>query len=115
MSRFDSFLGKTRGMDEIHEHFSTSHFIPPATSDQVVAVETQLGVRLPDVLRRMYLRYDGFRESLGNAQYLLPLAETSECSNSLIRINTLFWNEWDLLDLTLFLFFGLSTGDCCWG
>jgi hypothetical protein len=102
-------------MDEIQQHFTSALFRPPATREHIATVESRLGVSVPDVLRRMYLGYDGFRESLGNAQYLFPLEDTHGGGSSLLAINRFYWNEWDLVDLRPFLFFGLSTSDQCWG
>lgn len=101
-------------MDEIQQHFNSAFFRPPATPEQIAGVESRLGVRIPGVLRQMYLRYDGFREPLGNAQYFFPLERTHGGGCSLLSINRFFWGEWDLLDLDSFLFFGSSTSDQYW-
>ncbi len=101
-------------MDEIQQHFSSAFFRPPATPEQIAGIESRLGVRIPGVLCQMYLRYDGFREPLGNAQYLFPLEDTHGGGCSLLSINRFFWAEWDLLDFRQFLFFGSSTSDQYW-
>jgi cell wall assembly regulator SMI1 len=55
--------------------FPNGRFFPPATEEQIVRVETELGMRLPDQLRRLYFDCDGFREDRGNAKYLLSLSD----------------------------------------
>ena len=55
--------------------FPNGRFSPAATETQIASVEAELGVRLPEQLRRLYLECDGFREDRGNAKYLLSLTE----------------------------------------
>ena len=81
-------------------------------------VEADLGVRLPEQLRRLYLECDGFREDRGNAKYLLSLTE-EDFIGSLIRTTRFWWEEWRQyhpnLDFRPYIFFGSSSGDDCWG
>ncbi len=98
--------------------FPFGEFSPAATSEQIAAVESALGVRFPEQLRALYSECDGFREDKGNAKYLLSL--TNEDSIGSLKSMTEFcWTEfketWPALDLTPFVFFGSSARDEMWG
>ncbi len=58
------------------------------------------------------MQADGFRESIGNSSYLLPLDE-------LVGVTTSLWMEWEgfrpEFDIKPFVFFGLSSADEAWG
>src|SRR5262245_16993664 len=101
----------------LHEMFPRGHFSPPATESAISAAEATLNILFPEQLRVLYLECDGFREDKGNAKYLLSLTE-NDYIGSLIKINRLWWSEWNYyssLRLDSFLFFGMSSGDEFWG
>jgi len=98
---------------KIREHFPDGIFAPPCTLNTVVAVESALGVSLPQPLRELYLAFDGFRGP-GNAQYLFPLAHCVSPGSSLLAL-TQFFRDWESPDLSRFIFFGSSTVDHAWG
>jgi hypothetical protein len=93
--------------------FPNAKFWPPASEALIASVEKELGVRLPDQLRRLYLDCDGFREGRGNTKYLVSLTD-DDGSGSLVSATRFWWNEWPeyqpTLDLRPFLFFGMNTG-----
>jgi hypothetical protein len=94
--------------------FPNGRFFPPATEEQIVRVETELGMRLPDQLRRLYFDCDGFREDRGNAKYLLSLSDEDHIG-SLVTITRCMWTEFQTPDLRPFVFFGSASGDEVWG
>ena len=98
----------------LREVFPNGRFSPPATEAQISAAETELAVRLPDQLRRLYFICDGFREDRGNAKYLFSLIE-HDFIGSLVSITKFMWTEFKTPDLRPFVFFGSSSGDDCWG
>jgi hypothetical protein len=98
---------------KIRAHFSAGIFAPPCTFDALAAVESALGVSLPQPLRELYLAFDGFRGP-GNAQYLFPLSHCADGGSSLLAMTQLF-RDWESPDLSRFIFFGSSTADECWG
>lgn len=98
----------------LHDVFPSGRFSPPATEHAIREVEERLGVRLPDQLRRLYLECDGFREDLGNAKYLLSLADR-DTIGSLVSTTRFMWTEVTAVDLRPFVFFGYSGGDEAWG
>jgi hypothetical protein len=102
----------------LRELFPKGRFSPAATETQIESVEADLGVRLPEQLRRLYLECDGFREDRGNAKYLLSLTE-EDFIGSLMRTTRFYWEEWKQyhpkLDFRPYVFFGSSSGDECWG
>ena len=55
----------------LRESLPSCTFRPPATEDQVRRIERELGVILPQEIRRLYLHYDGFYG--GWSLNLLPL------------------------------------------
>ncbi|MFC5740812.1 SMI1/KNR4 family protein [Dyella tabacisoli] len=89
-----------------------------ATGEDIAAVETALGVRLPEQLRALYLECDGFREDRGNAKYLLSLTDEDHIG-SLKSLTMFCWTEfkgtWPDLDLSPYVFFGSSSADELWG
>lgn len=95
-----------------------AQFRPPATRELIEHAEAQLGVALPAPLRELYRAFDGFREPLANASYLLPLLD-DDGVGSLVTTSLYHWNDWKEpypeLDLCPFLFFGLSASDENWG
>lgn len=102
----------------LRELFPNGHFSPAATLAAIEAVETDLGVRLPEQLRQLYVECDGFREDRGNAKYLLSLTN-EDFIGSLLRTTRFWWegskvNHPDL-DFRPFVFFGYSGSDECWG
>jgi hypothetical protein len=101
-------------MHEIQARLPDARFRPAATHEQIAEAEERLRVSLPESLRAMYLSFDGFREQLTNAQYLLPLADTHGGGSSLVQVNDFFWHSWDLVDLKPYLFFGMSSCDHHW-
>jgi hypothetical protein len=98
--------------------FPLGTFALAATEEQIAAVETALRVRFPEQLRSLYYECDGFREEKGNAKYLLSLTD-QDFVDSLESITRFCWTEfqeiWPSLDLTPFIFFGMSGGDEMWG
>ncbi len=92
--------------------FPYGNFNPAAQHEQIAAVELSLSVQLPEQLRALYLECDGFREDIGNATYLLSLAEL-RAMTEFCRIE--FKETWPTLDLTPFIFFGSSCSDQMWG
>ena len=100
--------------DAIRLLLPNGRYRPPATEQQLRAVEAELRVAIPSPLRELYLAFDGLREPIGNSAYLLPLTECDGAS-SLLDSTRFFWTEWKQffpdLDLTPFLFFGLTGGD----
>ncbi len=94
--------------------FPLGHFSPPATEATVLSVEAELGMRLPEQLRRLYFECDGFREDTGNAKYLLSLRD-EDFIGSLLSITKFMWAEFERPDLKSFVFFGSSSGDEAWG
>jgi hypothetical protein len=100
--------------------FPAGRFAPPATTEQITAAERELGVRLPDQLRVLYLECDGFREPRGNAKYLFALFE-GDSVGGLVSWTKFWWQEWREiapnleLDFTPFVFFGSSNSDHAWG
>lgn len=97
------------------EAFPDGRFVPPATEAAIAAAEAQLGANLPEELRALYLETDGFREPLGNAQYLSSLDELVSGTQFL----------WDTLpasvpdvrfpDMKPFVFFGQDGIGGWWG
>lgn len=55
----------------LRESLPSCTFRPPATEDQVRRIERELGLILPQEIRRLYLHYDGFH--CGRSLKLLPL------------------------------------------
>lgn len=100
--------------DMLKAAFPNGQFAPPATEQQVGAVESALGVRFPEQLRALYLECNGFREDRGNAKYLLSLTD-EDFIGSLITLTRFHWTEvkeyWPQLDLSPYIFFGSSSGD----
>lgn len=72
--------------------FPHGRFSPPATEDQIVAVETDLGLVLPRQLRDLYLECDGFREDRGNTKYLLSLTD-DDVIGSLVKTTRFWWED----------------------
>jgi hypothetical protein len=104
-----------RDLPSPRELFPNGRFSPPATEDQIVAVERELGVRLPNQLRRLYFECDGFREDRGNAKYLLSLTD-DDFIGSLLKMTRFWWDAPPLnLDFRPYIFFGSSSGDESWG
>jgi len=96
------------------ELFPQGRFSPPATHEQITHVEAELGLRLPDQLRRLYLDCGGFREDRGNSKYLLSLVE-EDYIGSLVTVTRCMWTELQTPDLRPFVFFGCGSGDAAWG
>ena len=101
--------------------FPEGRFSPAARETEIVAVETELGVRLPEQLRALYLQCDGFREPIGNAKYLLSLT-ANDGMWSLMAATKFWWREWPEtvgriypIDFSKFVFFGSSVGSESWG
>ena len=99
----------------LREFFPNGRFSPAATEGEIASVERELGVRLPEQLRRLYLECDGFREDRGNAKYLLSLTD-DDFIGSLLKLTQLWWAEPPPnLDFRPYIFFGSSSGDESWG
>jgi hypothetical protein len=98
---------------DIRSHFAGRRFGAPCTPEQIAAAEAKLGIRMPDPLRELYLAFDGFRGPT-NAQYLFPLVSCTDRGSSLFEM-TRFFRDWKLVNLSRFVFFGLSTADENWG
>lgn len=98
--------------------FPYGEFGAAASEGQIAAAELTLGIRFPDQLRALYLECDGFREDRGNAKYLLSLIDEDHIG-SLRTVTEFCWTEfketWPELDLTPYVFFGLSCADEFWG
>lgn len=98
--------------------FPGGSFSSPATPQEIELAERQIGAKLPEPLRRLYLECNGFREPLGNAKYLLSLSAI-DTIGSLVS-TTLFWREEfpttfpNSPDFSNFIFFGMSSGDEAW-
>ncbi|OYW41850.1 MAG: hypothetical protein B7Z10_08750 [Rhodobacterales bacterium 32-66-7] len=99
-------------------HFPGGRFSSPATELEIEQAEREIGVRLPDQLRQLYLECNGFREPRGHAQYLFSLTE-EDGIGSLVR-TTAFWrHEFPKVypsspDFGQFIFFGSSCADEAW-
>lgn len=102
----------------LRTEFQFGKFAEPARESLISDTESQLGVRLPNQLRNLYLECDGFREDRGNAKYLLSLQDEDHIG-SLLSMTRFYWTEfadtWPNLDLKPFVFFGSSSGDEAWG
>ncbi|HWA26884.1 MAG TPA: SMI1/KNR4 family protein [Lacunisphaera sp.] len=98
----------------LRDLFPSGRFSLPATESAIASVEEQLGVRLPEKLRRLYFECDGFREDKGNAKYLLSLTE-EDSIGSVLSTTKFMWTEVKRPDLKPFVFFGFSAGDEAWG
>ncbi|MRT29767.1 SMI1/KNR4 family protein [Herbaspirillum sp. CAH-3] len=96
----------------IKEQFPGWRFSAPSSAAAIESAEVDLGIRLPEELKVLYMQADGFRESIGNSSYLLPLDE-------LVGVTTSLWMEWEgfrpEFDIKPFVFFGLSSADEAWG
>lgn len=96
----------------IKEQFPDWRFSAPSSAAAIESAEAELAIRLPEDLKVLYMQADGFRESIGNSSYLLPLDE-------LVGVTTSLWMEWQGLrpgfDIKPFVFFGLSSADEAWG
>jgi len=105
-------------IEQIKEHIHDPRFRPPAPGEDIVRVEEELKIALPSQLRTLYAVCDGFRESKGNAPYLLPLLY-DDGAGSLLKVTKFYWSEWKNhwpnLDFKPFIFFGLSGADEHWG
>lgn len=98
----------------LQEIFPHARFSPPATEDTIAKAESTLEMKLPEVLRDIYLQCDGFREDRGNAKYLFSLLD-EDFVGLLVTMTKHFWHEVTAPCLTPFVFFGSSSGDECWG
>lgn len=102
----------------IKAQFPKGLFRPPATAEEILWVERQLKLHLPDQLRKMYLSFDGFRDNATNSAYLLPLT-VDEGAGSLVATNIFFRDNYSAiypdLNLKRFIFFGMSGGDKYFG
>jgi SMI1 / KNR4 family (SUKH-1) len=102
----------------LHSLFTRGRFAPPATEVQIAAVETTLGLRFPEQLRRLYFECDGFREDLGNSQYLMTLTDET-AGRAVLQTTKFWWEEWPQyhpkLDFRPYVFFGWAGGGECWG
>jgi hypothetical protein len=98
----------------LRDLFPSGRFSPPAPEAAIVSVESELGTRLPEQLRCLYLECDGFREDTGNAKYLLSLKD-EDFIGSLLNTTRFMWSEFERPDLKPFIFFGFSSGDEAWG
>lgn len=101
----------------LRELFPDGRFAPPATEAEIAAAEAMLGARFPEQLRRLYFECDGFRESRGNAKYLLSLAN-ADFIGSLVSVTQNFWQEFRppvFPDLRRFVLFGSSSAGEIWG
>lgn len=98
--------------------FPNGRFAPPATAQQIKAVELTLGVQFPEQLRALYRECNGFRENRGNAKYLLSLTD-EDFIGSLVTLTRFHWSDikeyWPKLDLSPYIFFGSSSADEMWG
>jgi len=98
--------------------FPKSKFGEPANSEHLENIEAELGVKLPEQLRELYLDCDGFREDRGNAKYLLSLTDEDKIG-SLVKTTKFYWEEWPeyqpKLNFRPFVFFGSSSADEVWG
>ncbi len=92
--------------------FPNGLFNPPATEAEIRLVEGELNVRLPEQLRQLYLETNGFREESGNASYLFSL--TANAGSSLLDVTLCMWQEFDVPDLSPFVFFGNNAYEA-WG
>lgn len=96
----------------LKREFPGWRFEAPASVAAIDEAERALGLAFPAALRALYLEADGVREDIGNAAYLLPLAE-------LVDITETLWAEWEgfrpEFDLKPFVFFGSSASDAMWG
>ena len=92
--------------------FPNGLFNPPATEAEIRLVEGELNVRLPEQLRQLYLETNGFREEGSHASYLFSLAESS--GSSLLDVTLCMWQEFEVPDLSPFVFFGNNAYEA-WG
>lgn len=104
--------------DMLKDRFPDWHFAPAASAQAVAHAETTLNVRFPEELRALYLEADGIRENVGNAKYLLALAD-EDFIGSLVTTTKHYWEEWagawPSLDFRPYIFFGFSSSDEAWG
>lgn len=105
-------------VEKIKQYFTNGRFSFPATEKEVNEVENKLGIKIPAVLKELYLSFDGFREGTGNSSYLIPL-RYNEGTGSLVEINKFYWGEYmeyyPNLNFKNYLFFGSSSSDEIWG
>lgn len=99
---------------KLRELFPDGHFSAPTSEDLISEVEMALSVKFPNQLREILLECDGFRESIGNAKYLLSLTD-DDFIGSILSTTKLMWSEETIADLKPFIFFGSSCGDETWG
>lgn len=104
-------------VEEIKSYFKNGKFNPPAINQDIVEVEDELGIKFPVVLRELYLAFNGFREEIGGAAYLLPLKSDKDGS-SVLEMNKFFKEEYKQyypsLDFSNYLFYGSSCRDEFW-
>jgi hypothetical protein len=71
--------------------FPDARFNCPATMAEIELTESELRIKLPKQLTDLYLETDGFRENMGNSQYLLSLRGRDE--SPLIEVTRFYWGE----------------------
>ncbi|MVX67090.1 hypothetical protein GKZ28_25905 [Clostridium chromiireducens] len=104
-------------VEEIKKYFKNGKFNPPAIKQDIVEVEEKLGIKFPIVLRELYLTFNGFREEIAGAAYLLPLKSDKDGS-SVLGMNKFFKEEYKQyypnIDFSNYLFYGSSCSDELW-
>jgi hypothetical protein len=104
-------------VEMVKDFFVNGRFRPPATEDEIKQVESELAIQFPNMIRELYLSFDGFREAIGNSAYLLPLMQ-NEGASSVLEFNKFMREEYikyyPNLDFSNYLFFGSSSGDESW-
>ena len=78
---------------QVRSSFPNSAFGPPVSAQVISEVEAELGHELPQVLRDLYLNFDGFMGPL-NTPFLFPLRERpTEMQESLLSFTRFLRDE----------------------
>lgn len=99
---------------KLREVFKEGVFYPPASDALIQRAEARLGVKIPESIASLLRDSNGFREGVGNAKYLLSLAN-EDTIGSIESVNEYYWQLDSGVDLSKYLFFGFSSADEVWG
>ena len=103
-------------VEDIRRLLKSAKFGLSCPAQAIGEAEKLLGHSLPGFLKALYPQFDGFREGLGNAQYLFPLLQSSDGGTSLIEMTMYYRKDHTPPpDFSGFVFFGSSGGDAHWG
>ena len=85
---------------------------PGASGEDIASAERMLAVRFPAELRLLLSISDGFREPLGNTQFLYPVSSADGSSWSLVEGTLAVRKDWSQfetgIDLGQYVLFGSS-------